>query len=154
MSRPFLFLFPAALVILPVAAAQAHQAHDGCRTYEEGDVQPDCRNWEILYSNIDGLPQEKQDKAREIVQESLPGLQSIEKRIALKMNELNDITYSTSADADSLPRLGMDLQKLRNELATAIMQVNIRLQKEAGVSMQKPAGRGCRSMRTVSHHEE
>ena len=117
-------------------------------------MQPDCRNWEILYSNIDGLPQEKQDKAREIVQESLPGLQSIEKRIALKMNELNDITYSTSADADSLPRLGMDLQKLRNELATAIMQVNIRLQKEAGVSMQKPAGRGCRSMRTVSHHEE
>ncbi len=138
--------------LLQLLSALPVSAHEGCLAGGENAGNVRCDDWEILYSCIDTLPGDKKEKAIGIVQESLPGLQDIDRRINLKMNELRDVTYSTSADADALPRLGMDLQKLRNELANALMQVNIRLHNEAGVPLQKPAGRGCRSMRM--HHDE
>ena len=138
--------------MLQLLASLPALAHEGCPADGENAGTVRCDDWEILYRNIDSLPSDKKEKAIGIVQESLPGLQDIDRRINLKMNELKEITYSSSANADELPRLGMDLQKLRNELANAIMQVNIRLHNEAGVPMQKPAGRGCRSMRM--HHDE
>ncbi len=138
--------------LLQLLASLPVSAHEGCPADGENAGTVRCDDWEILYSTIDTLPSDRKEKAIGIVQESLPGLQDIDRRINMKMDELKEITYSTSADADALPRLGMDLQKLRNELANALMQINIRLHNEAGVPLQKPAGRGCRSMRM--HHGE
>lgn len=150
MRPPVLFLF----LLLPLLlAAQAAQAAEEGRTRDSSPcasgtpaaAQAGCDRV-VLYRCLGDLPQERQEKANAIVTEAMPTLEDLDQRISLKMDELQGLTFSESGDAENLPRLGLDLQLLRNQLREALMQVNMRLQQEVGVQLPPP-GRGCRSMR-------
>ncbi|MDO5536415.1 MAG: hypothetical protein Q4F72_02640 [Desulfovibrionaceae bacterium] len=148
MPSSLLLLLPLLLPLLVLASqAWADTAGRG------SDSAAGCQ-WDKLYQCLDDLPEDRQARASEIVSESLPALQAIDARISLKMDELKAVTYSDEADAETLPKLGMDLQRLRNEMRDALMQVNLRLMREVGVQMPPPAGRGCRSMRVFHHGGE
>ena len=97
--------------------------------------------------SIDNLPREKQVKAMAIVEDSLPTLRSLDMQIGLKMQELSSMTFDSDESPQALPKLGMELQRLREELRKALNMVNLRLQNEVGVSMQVPAKGGVRTMR-------
>lgn len=104
-------------------------------------------SWNGLYRCIETLPEEQKRKASAIVDDSLPRLRALDRSIMGKVDELKAVTYSNDADPEALPKLGLDLQKLRDEMRAVLVQVNLRLQKEAGVQLMDPAGRGCQSMR-------
>ena len=110
-------------------------------------AEPGYGRWRSLYQSIEELPEEQKQKASAIVTDSLPRLHEIDTKISGTVGELRALTYSDNADPEALPRLGLDLQRLREELKATLAAVNIRLQKEAGLRLSEPAGRGCESMR-------
>ncbi len=147
MRRPALSL----LMLLPLLLAAAVVLAENDADRRDGDGG--AGGWAGLFRCLENLPADRQSRATAIVSESLPAIEDLDQRIGLKMEELQAVTYSEQADAETLPRLGMDLQQLRNELRTVLMQVNARLQREVGVSLQTPAARGCRSMRVARPEE-
>ena len=125
---------------------------------EEEAADSSSAHWKSVYSCLEQLPQEQKVKASAIVSDSLPRLQELDGQIHSKVDELQALTYSDDADPQALPKLGLDLQRLRNELRATLAAVNLRLLQEAGVQLQKPSGRGCQSMRVydahnAAHHE-
>ncbi len=110
-------------------------------------AEPDYSRWRCLYQSIEELPEGQRQKASAIVTDSLPKLNEIDTKISGTVGELQALTYSDNADPEELPRLGLDLQRLREELRATLAAVNIRLQKEAGLRLSEPRGRGCESMR-------
>ena len=110
-------------------------------------TEPDYSRWRCLYQSIEELPEGQRQKASAIVTDSLPKLNEIDTKISGTVGELQALTYSDNADPEELPRLGLDLQRLREELRATLAAVNIRLQKEAGLRLSEPRGRGCESMR-------
>lgn len=122
---------------------------------QDRDEAPTRHGWNSLYNCLEQLPQEQRVKASAIVSDSLPRLQELDGQIHCKVDELQALTYSDNADPEALPKLGLDLQRLRNELRATLAAVNLRLQKEAGVQLQRPMGRGCQSMRVfdADHHQ-
>ncbi len=125
---------------------QMHDRRQG-RAPAEEDVA--C-NWMVLYESIDNLPEEQRIKAAAIVNDSLPRLQELDGRILGKVDELQSLTFSDNADPQALPKLGLDLQRLRRELLEALAAVNLRLQQEVGLELLDTRGRGCQSMRLSS----
>lgn len=109
--------------------------------------EPDYSRWRCLYQSLEELPEDQKLKASAIVSDSLPRLNEIDTKISGTVGELQALTYSDNADPEQLPRLGLDLQRLREELKATLAAVNMRLQKEAGLRLSEPAGRGCESMR-------
>lgn len=100
-----------------------------------------------FYGFFENLSGEKKGKARKILEDSMPSLRNLDRLINLKMQELEALTYDDGLEPEALAKLGLELQKLRQQLYLALSEVNSRLQKETGISVLPPASRGCRSMR-------
>lgn len=91
---------------------------------------------------LDTLPRQKQGKAREILSEAHWELQSLRREIYKKKTELAAVRFENHSSLERLPKLGMDLQKLRHTLRKKLEVINDRLLKEAGIKMNELAGEG------------
>ncbi len=92
------------------------------------------------------LPADQRERARSILDEERPAIVELRERIHAKMDELDRLSYNANTPSDTLPRLGWELQKLRDSLRAQYRRVRERLQVEAGVTFPVNRGRGCRSM--------
>lgn len=92
------------------------------------------------------LPAEQRERARTILEEERPAIEELRERIYAKMDELDSLSYSATTPSDALPRLGWELQNLRESLRACYRRVCDRLRAEAGVTFPVNRGRGCRSM--------
>ena len=116
------------------ALAGGHGQGGGHRQYR------DVEEW------LSELPVEQRERARDILDEERPAIEELRARIHAKMDELDRLSYNANTPSDALPRLGWELQNLRNSLRSQYRRVRERLQVEAGVTFPVNRGRGCRSM--------
>ena len=93
---------------------------------------------------ISRLPPDLQGKARAVVAAHAPRLDGLHEGIRLKMGELVALRYDGETPPESLPRLGHELQELRDALHAEIIRMDEELRREIGVSPGPPPGRGCR----------
>lgn len=87
------------------------------------------KNW------LDTLPYEKQAKARKIMQDVHPTMQSLRDAIREKKAQLASLTYGKDTTPETLPRLGLQLQQLRAALKEELKRLKNRLNTEARVDM-------------------
>lgn len=83
------------------------------------------------------LPKAKADKARSILHEAHPELKLLRKAIYNKKIELAAVRFDEPSSLERLPKLGMDLQKLRGILRKKLENINSRLLNEAGIKMNE-----------------
>ena len=117
------------LLLLPLMAAAGghHGGGHGPRGYRNVD------QW------LQSLPEEQQVKARAI--------EDTRWRIRQKREELAHFDYAEDSSAETLSRLGWELQDLRDRLRLQLAQLEGRLLDEVGVSFRRAGkSRGCNSM--------
>ena len=93
---------------------------------------------------ISRLPADLQGRARAVVAAHARSLDSLHEGMRLKMDELVALRYDGETPPESLPRLGHELQELRDALRAEIIIMDEELRREIGVSPGPPPGRGCR----------
>lgn len=91
---------------------------------------------------LNSLPKSQQEPARKILVDAHSELQSLRKEIYNKKIELAAVRFDTQSSLEKLPKLGMELQKLRATLRAKLEEVNDRLLKEAGIKMNPLQGEG------------
>ena len=94
------------LLLLPLMAAAGghHGGGHGPRGYRNVD------QW------LQSLPEEQQVKARAILEEARPAIEDTRWRIRQKREELAHFDYAEDSSAETLSRLGWELQDLRDRL--------------------------------------
>lgn len=102
-----------------------------------GDVQ-DMDAW------LEQLSPTQQAKARVIMDEVRPRIRELRARIRDTMAELESLSYDQGTSPETLPRLGRELQLLRDELRATLLEMDKRMLRETGVSLGSPMSRGCR----------
>ncbi len=120
------YAFPVLLCLL-LAVAESAAAH-GMRHggVLAGEVSPEQRR-----------------KAELILAEARPRLHELRQQMRAKMVELQSFAYDNKTDPAVLPRLGRELQALRDSLRKELLELNDRLEKEVGVHLRIQRGRGC-----------
>lgn len=105
---------------------------------EEGEAEYVARmkNW------LDSLPAAKQAIATNILTDSHEEMHKLRKAIYSKKLELAGVRFDNQESLATLPKLGMDLQKLRATLRAKLENINARLMREAGIKMDELAGEG------------
>lgn len=96
-----------------------------------------------LSSWLEGLPPMQRAAAQQVVDHYLPQVQALRQRILLKKNELAQLRYDLETPPDTLPRLGRDLQHLRDELRALLLRADADMRSQAGVALGAPLSRGC-----------
>ena len=87
------------------------------------------------------------EKARAILEEARPAIEDTRWRIRQKREELAHFDYAEDSSAETLSRLGWELQDLRDRLRLQLAQLEGRLLDEVGVSFRRAGkSRGCNSM--------
>ena len=125
----------ALLLPLMAAAGGHHGGGHGPRGYRNVD------QW------LQSLPEEQQVKARAILEEARPAIEDTRWRIRQKREELAHFDYAEDSSAETLSRLGWELQDLRDRLRLQLAQLEGRLLDEVGVSFRRAGkSRGCNSM--------
>lgn len=126
-------LLMTSLLLLPlVAMGGGHHGGRGYRNVEQ---------W------LQSLPEEQQVKARAILEEARPGIEDTRWRIRQKREELARFDYAEDSSAETLARLGGELQALRRHLRHQLEALEERLLSEVGVSFRRAVkSRGCNSM--------
>lgn len=146
-KRSCIFLMAAALLaaspladVPPArAAAPAGPAVPGALdgAAEAPDLSPEreahytraVRQW------LETLPPVQQAQARKILQEAHPGVHALRERIREKKAQLAALSFDSATPPDTLPRLGQELQLLREQLRRRLILVNEQLRNEVGVPM-------------------
>lgn len=98
-----------------------------------------------------GLAPDQRRRARVILEEERPSIQDLHYQIRCKMQELESLNYDNDIHPDALPRLGWELQKLRDQLYAAYLRVHERMRREVGVEFVRPGSRGCRGISQFNH---
>ncbi len=137
-----LCLLAALYLSQPVAAGHgAPGPPDGQSEYRMGrylgNVQ-DMDEW------LEQLSPTQQVKARIIIDEARPRVRELRARIREKKAELESLNYDQETSPATLPRLGRELQMLRDELRATLLEVDKRMLREMGISLGPPMSRGCR----------
>lgn len=88
------------------------------------------------------LPAAKREIAAPILANAHDEMHSLRKAIYLKKLELAAVRFDNQESLAELPKLGMDLQKLRATLRAKLEKINSRLMREAGIQMDELAGEG------------
>ena len=90
---------------------------------------------------LDYLPPSQRMKAQSIMEEYRPKVQDLRQRIISKKNELQELSYNRNTSPDTLPRLGRELQVLRDELQSMLIHADQRMRREVGIPLGPlPAG--------------
>ncbi len=132
-------LLAQALCLSP-AAAEPVQENLPAGSHGSGVEPAPSSGWHGFVRCLEDLPQEKKVKAEAILSDSLGKLNELDSQISVKKNELLSLTYSETADPETLPRLGLDLQRLRSQMRETLARVNLRLRQEAGVQVSATPG--------------
>lgn len=85
---------------------------------------------------LESLEPFQREKARKIMLEAHPELHALREAIRDKKQQLAAISFDKGMPLETLPRLGMELQKLRSTLNAELRKVGDRLRHEAGVNME------------------
>ncbi len=96
-----------------------------------------------LNVRLDYLPLSQRMEAQIIVAEYRPKVRELHQRIYSKKSELEDLRYNRTTLPNTLPRLGRELQILRDELQALLIQADQRMRREVGIPLGTLVGRGC-----------
>lgn len=107
-------------------SARAKDWREPSRESEEKYVEA-IRLW------LDSLEPFKRERARAILREAHPYLEDLREAIRDKKAQLAALSFDRGTSPETLPRLGMELQKLKASLRDRLKQVTNRLRFEAGV---------------------
>lgn len=132
-------------LVQPVAAGHAGPGPMGHGGHMMNRYRPDVRD---LDEWLQSLSPVQQAKAKSILEETRPRIKELRKRIQNKMVELESLSYDQETSPETLPRLGRELQLLRDELRAELLHMDDRMLREVGDSLGPPATRGCR----MGHH--
>lgn len=92
---------------------------------------------------MEHLSVEQRGLAEQILSDARPRLHELRQQLRFKMSEIKTFVYGRGTDPDVLPRLGQELQTLRNALYAELRTLEARLASEAGVPAPIYSGRGC-----------
>lgn len=91
---------------------------------------------------LEGLPPRQQAQARKILQEAHPEVHVLRVRIRETKATLAGLSFDSGTPTDTLPRLGLELQKLRNRLRKRLSEISEQLRTQVGVPMGPIAEEG------------
>lgn len=128
-------------LVQPVVAGHAGPGPAGHGGHMLKRYRPDVRD---LDEWLQSLSPVQQAKAKSILEETRPRIKELRKRIQNKMVELESLNYDRETSPETLPRLGRELQLLRDELRAELLHMDDRMLREVGVSLGPPVTRGCR----------
>lgn len=143
-KRSCIFLMAAALLALSpladgqparAAAPAAPAALDSAAEAPDLSPEREAHYTRAVRQWLETLPPVQQAQARKILQEAHPGVHALRERIREKKAELAALSFDSSTPPDTLPRLGQELQLLREQLRRRLILVNEQLRNEVGVPM-------------------
>ena len=139
-----------ALVVLTLAAPVACAATAPTSAPAVEGVAPpspsDARRHRLHHAWREQLTPEQRAVVDAIIDEARPRLRALRQQVHDKVRELKSFAYAEQTDPDVLPRLGRELQGLRDELHREIMAVRQRISEATGVSLGDHPGRGCSNL--------
>ena len=91
---------------------------------------------------LETLPARQRQQARKILQEAHPDVQVLRMRIRETKARLESLAFDSDTPTDTLPRLGLELQMLRNRLRARLSEISEQLRTEVGVPMGPIAEEG------------
>ena len=91
---------------------------------------------------LETLPPRQRQLARKILQEAHPDVHVLRVRIRETKARLEALRFDSDTPTDTLPRLGLELQMLRNRLRKRLTEITEQLRTEVGVSMGPIAEEG------------
>lgn len=137
MKPPLALALVLALSLVAVGAS-AHGRHEGgCPVPFSG---PRMERW------LADLPDHARTRAMIILEDARPALQDLHHQAFLKMEELRGLSFAGDTPPETLARLGMELQELRDRLRAAYHGVRERLRMEVGVDLPPSRHGGRRGM--------
>lgn len=116
-------------------ASKANDWHEPSPRSEERYVVA-IRQW------LDSLNPLQRDRARKILREAHPIMHDLRMAIRDKKMQLATLSFDRYTAPETLPKLGQELQDLRNALRGKLELVADRLEREVGVSMGPLGGDG------------
>ena len=132
----------AALASLPDAWCSATAAPTTQAPVVKGEI--DCHDIsperEAHYTRsvikwLEGLPDPQRERARKILREAHPEVHALRVRIRETKARLEALRFDSATPTDTLPRIGMELQRLRAQLRKRLLHISELLRSEVGVSM-------------------
>ncbi|MBD5647624.1 MAG: periplasmic heavy metal sensor [Desulfovibrio sp.] len=84
---------------------------------------------------LETLPPRQREQARKILREAHPDVQVLRMRIRETKARLESLAFDRGTPTDTLPRLGLELQMLRNRLRARLSEISELLRTEVGVPM-------------------
>lgn len=114
------------------AAAQAVERKDSA-----SDLSPEreAHYTRSVLQWLAGLPATQREQARKILQEAHPEVHALRVRIRETKARLEALRFDSATPTDTLPRLGLELQMLRNQLRQRLLHISELLRTEVGVPM-------------------
>lgn len=109
---------------------------------KEPTKESEVRYVEAIRDWLASLPDFQREKARKILRDAHPMLHALREGIREKKGELVALSFDRNTPPETLPRLGQELQDLRDQLKVGLKEVEKRLKIEAGVAMGPLAGDG------------
>ncbi len=109
---------------------------------QEPTRETEARYVDAIRDWLAELPDFQREKAREILKDAHPALHDLRNRIREKKGELVSLSFDRNTPPETLPRLGQELQDLRDQLKSRLKEVEKRLNIEAGVTMGPLDGDG------------
>ena len=140
MMKPLLSLCVLASLCLPqpTAADQTDYAE-----YTSSPGSPAANHAADMRTWLQQLSPAQRAKAQAVIDEYSPKVNELRKSIMLKKNELAHLSYNQTTSPETLPRLGHELQQLRDELRALLQRADQRMDTEVGVPLGSPQTRGC-----------
>lgn len=144
LARPALtFTFLCALSALLALSALSAPTAASATEDAQGVYAPKHKRSHMSESWLERLPPEKRARAEQILMDAKPRLRELRGQLYSKMREIKTFSYDHTTSPDLLPRLGQELQVLRNALYAELRILDARLADEVGITLSRHSGRGC-----------
>lgn len=140
MLKPLLSLCVLASLGLPQTTAADPNGHV---EYAPSPGVPAISHAAGIKAWLQHLSPAQRAQAIAIIDEYSPRVNDLRRRILQKKNELAQLSYNQNTSPETLPRLGHELQQLRDELRTLLQRADQRMCAEVGVPLGSPQSRGC-----------
>lgn len=126
------------------AAPRAPQAPAIIDETDSHDLSPERegRYTRSVVRWLETLPPRQRQQARKILQEAHPDVHVLRVRIRETKARLESLRFDSDTPTDTLPRLGLELQMLRNRLRKRLTEITEQLRTEVGVPMGPIAEEG------------
>ena len=130
----------AAASIPDACCSAASRAAEAPRVLDETDGHDLSPEQEARYTRsvahwLETLPPRQREQARQILREAHPDVQVLRMRIRDTKARLEGLAFDSGTPTDTLPRLGLELQMLRNRLRARLSEISEQLRTEVGVAM-------------------